>query len=131
MLETTSGELEVSEHTPLPWFAWEGPVRWVVFQEQGENPDNVPVADCTGTQERPNSVCGANARFIALACNLHQELLAACETAKEAMKQEFLYQTGQKHRPAQQYPPQGSVDASTHEAIKVINAVLAKAKELN
>lgn len=54
------------------------------------------------------------------------KMLEVCEKAREAMSNEWLYQTGQFCRPQSTYPPQGSVHGSLVEAMEDIRQVLAK-----
>ncbi len=70
-------------HTPGPWFAWDSPRAWYVFADEGDNPSNVPVADCTGTQERSRAECEANARLMAAAPDMLDALKAALENLSE------------------------------------------------
>lgn len=63
-------------HTELPWKANED---WI-----GTDRDNQTIAYCSDHRNKrlgSHSERCANAQFIALACNAHFELLAACERA--------------------------------------------------
>ena len=53
------------------------------------------------------------------------ELLNACKEAREAMANEWLYQTGQFCRPQSEYPPQGTCHGSLSSAMKTINSAIA------
>jgi hypothetical protein len=58
-------------------------------------------------------------------------LLNACEVAFEALKHEWLYQTGQFSRiadPPSNYPPQGTVSGKAGDAMPVLRVAIDLAK---
>ncbi len=60
---------------------------------------------------------------------LNAEAQLALEKAEEAMRKEWLYQTGQFSRPDSDYPPQGTVHGDMGSTLADIRTVLAKLKE--
>jgi hypothetical protein len=74
------------EHSPLPWIAWnshDGKAlkSWRVGS-RGKT-DGVVTPVCILDNSVPGYEEHANAMFIEKACNLHYELLAACEKVVE------------------------------------------------
>lgn len=102
--------------TPGPWFRLSGgAISNTVGADWADERHFVCGIDCDND---------ANAKLIVAA----PDLLAACEAAEKGIRDEWLYQTGQTVRPAQQYPTPGSVCGGLHDALMVIKAAIAKAK---
>jgi hypothetical protein len=76
----------MAKHTPTPWqVQTTGNCPGLVVETDG--PDNpVTVADCIGDDLVSPDECRANAEFIALACNAHDDLLAACKAMLKRME---------------------------------------------
>lgn len=67
---------ETAQHTPTPWYAKPREGRMTVPIVSS---DGVKLAEATAYT--PYYTTAANADFIVRACNVHEDLLAACENA--------------------------------------------------
>jgi hypothetical protein len=80
----------MAEHTPLPWIVREFPTAiygrpaWWVLDSIPDN-DGKVVANAICQATSTNDHAKGNAEFIALACNVHDDLFAACELALPAL----------------------------------------------
>lgn len=92
---------------------------------------STPDCKCTATEVMDYRNNPPTTMHVVEHCPLHLAALAmykALEAAQEALSNEWLYQTGQFHRPAALYPPQGSVHGSVGDAMAVITTALRDAR---